>query len=76
MSRVEDYYLIPVAPYSYPGGERITKIANDHDTTVNVLPIDLTCDSSGITASLHCHGMIFSIHIVNSTYCRCGALDG
>ncbi len=27
MSRVVDYYLSPVSPYSYLGGERFAKIA-------------------------------------------------
>lgn len=33
MSRVVDYYLIPVAPYSYLGGERFVNIA-DRDTII------------------------------------------
>jgi 2-hydroxychromene-2-carboxylate isomerase len=42
MARVVDYYLSPVSPYSYLGGERFAKITRDANATVNVLPIDLT----------------------------------
>jgi 2-hydroxychromene-2-carboxylate isomerase len=42
MARVVDYYLSPVSPYSYLGGERFANITRDANATVNVLPIDLT----------------------------------
>lgn len=42
MARVVDYYLSPVSPYSYLGGERLANITRDTNATVNVLPVDLT----------------------------------
>ncbi len=42
MARVVDYYLSPVSPYSYLGGERFANITREANATVNVLPVDLT----------------------------------
>ncbi len=42
MGRIVDYYLSPVSPYSYLGGERFAEITRDAAATVNVLPVDLT----------------------------------
>ena len=42
MAIVIDYYLGPISPFSYMGGERLAKLARENGAVVNVRPIDLT----------------------------------
>lgn len=42
MAIVIDYYLGPISPFSYMGGERLANLARESGAVVNVLPIDLT----------------------------------
>ncbi len=37
-----DYYLAPVSPFTYLGGDRLGRLAQDTGAVVNVRPIDLT----------------------------------
>ena len=39
---VIDYYLAPVSPFSYLGGDRLTKLVRDTGVEVNTYPIDMT----------------------------------
>lgn len=41
MARTIDYYLTPVSPYAYLGGERLAEIAGRHGAAVRVKPVDL-----------------------------------
>ena len=41
MSKVVDYFMMPMSPWTYFGHERFVALAAKHDTTVNVKPIDL-----------------------------------
>ena len=41
MSKVVDYFMMPMSPWTYFGHERFVALAAKHDATVNVKPIDL-----------------------------------
>ncbi len=41
MTKVIDYYLTPVSPFAYLGGERFAAIAARHGASVRVKPVDL-----------------------------------
>jgi 2-hydroxychromene-2-carboxylate isomerase len=41
MSKVLDYYLSPMSPWTYLGHARIREIAKRHGASINVKPIDL-----------------------------------
>ncbi len=42
MSGAIDYYLAPISPFSYMGGERLAQLVQETGAAVRVLPIDLT----------------------------------
>ncbi len=42
MSVAIDYYMAPVSPFSYLGGERLLQLGRKTGATIRVLPIDLT----------------------------------
>lgn len=42
MAAIVDYYLAPISPFTYMGGERLAGLAQRFGATVKVRPIDLT----------------------------------
>lgn len=42
MTAIIDYYLAPISPFAYMGGERLAELAQRFDATIKVRPIDLT----------------------------------
>jgi 2-hydroxychromene-2-carboxylate isomerase len=42
MAAIVDYYLAPISPFTYLGGERLAGLAQRFGATVKVRPIDLT----------------------------------
>ena len=41
MSKVIDYYMTPVSPWTYLGHDRFVAICTEHGATINLKPIDL-----------------------------------
>ena len=42
MSKTIDYYLSLISPWSYLGHQRLLKIAQHHQATINIWPVDLS----------------------------------